>query len=248
MRIPRQLTLSITGYFHKMWRGHNREYIFQTADTKLRYLHDLCKTKQKSTDGSVKWYSFCIMGNHTHEVGRLLPDEKESFSSNIVRFGNWMRNAHSRFGAWYNRVNNRQGKVAYDRPKTQEIEDQHGLMREMFYADCNPVRAKMVKHPTHYKKFSTCRFYSYGEVDEITKHIDLPQWYLELGDTPEKRQKKYRQLLDAYMRECELIDDIPILSKGSFIGRTLWVNKRNRELLRLKKSLEPPDVKKLLLN
>ena len=242
MRISRQLTLSVTGLFHKMWRGHNREFVLNAQQEKQQYLQDLCDTKKAAACQMVLWYAFCIMGNHVHEVGQLTPDKNNCFSNAIKCFGNWMRNAHSRFGAWYNKEHNRQGKVAYDRPKTQEIGDYDGLLRVVFYLDCNPVRAGLVKHPTQYK-YSTCRFYALGDKNAFTKHIDVGDWYLDLGNCAKTRQKKYRSLLDAYMREYGLIEDT-IIWTANFIGTDFWIEKRSNilslEKQKLKSSTGPP--------
>ena len=222
MRNPRNKILNYTGIFHKIWRGHNKEFVLDNFKDKQQYLQFLCDTKSKEINKHINWFSFCIMGNHVHESGNIITDEIEhSFDKGIFLFGNWMRNAHSKFGMYYNRKYDRQGKVAYDRPKTQEIEDQYGLMRVMFYIECNPVKAGIAKHPTDYK-FSSCRFYAFGEVNEFTKHLDIPKWYIELGVTARQRQKKYRKLLDAYMRENGLLKDKAELFDTNFIGRLLW--------------------------
>lgn len=228
MRKPRNKILNYTGIFHKMWRGHNKEFVLDNYKDKYKYLTFLSSAKSKEISKSIKWFSFCIMGNHVHESGKIICDNPEkSFNQGIKIFGNWMRNAHSRYGMYYNKKYERQGKVSYDRPKTQEVEDQHGLMRLMFYMDCNPVMAGIVKHPTEYK-YSSCRFYAYGDVNDFTKHLDLPNWYMELGNTARKRQKKYRKLLDAYMRENEMLKDKKELFESIFIGRQLWRETRAR--------------------
>src|SRR5512145_2926195 len=119
-----------------------------------------------------------------------------------------MRNGHSRFGQQYNRRHDRQGKVAYDRPKTKEIDSHEGVLQVMFYGDANPVRAGMVSHPSRYPH-SSYRFYAYGEENETTKHLTPPPAYLALGPTPSARQHKYRSLCDAYLRREGLLDDRP---------------------------------------
>ncbi len=139
-----------------------------------------------------------------------------------------MRNAHSRFGARYNRKYKRKGKVACERPKTLEIENDAGLMRCMFYSDCNPVRAGLARHPTEYR-YSSCRFYAYGERNEFTDFLDVPAWYIALGRTATERQQRYRQLLDAYMRESGLLPD-PTMCRGHFLGSELWKLRRREEL------------------
>lgn len=49
-----------------------------------------------------------------------------------------------------------------------------------------------------------------------------PDWYMRLGDTPQKRQKKYRALLEHYMIEAGLKRD-PMIANGRFIGSPEWI-------------------------
>ncbi len=150
-----------------------------------------------------------------------------------------MRNAHSRYGAWYNRKHGREGKVAYDRPKTLEIEDHESHMRVMFYGDCNPVRVGLVKHPTEYRH-SSCRFYAFGEKSKQTEQLDPPAWYIALGRTPRERQRRYRQLLDAYLRSIDLLEDRESYCQGRFIGQLLWCEQRKRDLREAAKARAGP--------
>lgn len=233
MRHSRKITLNATGLFHKMWRGHNREHVLAKNAEKLDYLSQLAKTRSDQTKSYVKWHSFCIMGNHVHETGSLKRDPlKESLVPAIAELGNWMRRAHSRFGAGYNRRHKRQGKVAYDRPKTCEIENHHQLLRVMFYGDANPVRAGIVSHPSRYP-FSTYRFYAYGKKSRYTRDIEPPQAYLQLGATPKERQRNYRKLCDSYLREAGLIEDSGTMEmEARFIGNTVWCRSRRRHALK----------------
>lgn len=123
--------------------------------------------------------------------------------------GNWMRAAHFAFGSWYNKRNNREGKVAYDRPKTVPVVSDEQLLTLMAYIDANPVRAGLVKHPSQYE-FSSHNFYARGDKNEFTEALDVPTAYLELGKTPKQRQKRYRQHIDIYLRDAGLINDEPV--------------------------------------
>ncbi|MCP4599492.1 MAG: hypothetical protein GY847_02965 [Proteobacteria bacterium] len=210
MRKARRDSIGVTGIVHKMWRGHNREHVLETDMEKTAYLRHLENTFTDEIKKRVQWYSYCLMGNHTHEGNRVLcVGSKSGLRKGIRTLGNWMRNGHSRFGAEYNRRHERQGKVAYDRPKTIEVKDEESVLTVMFYGDANPVRAGLVSHPSRYRH-SSHRFYAYGEVNEHTVHMTPQPAYLALGDTPKKRQKRYRSLCDCYLRKEGLIDDTPL--------------------------------------
>jgi putative transposase len=208
MRTPRRKTLAKTGLFHKVWRGHNREPVLEDPIDKSSYLRHLSDTFTDDIQQHVQWFSFCLMTNHVHETGGLLRDEDDGLEPAIRRFGDWMRNGHSRFGQQYNCRHRRQGKVAYDRAKTPEIADDTGVLQVMFYGDINPVRAGMVSHPSRYEH-SSHRFYAFGEASERTAKLTQPPAYLALGETPSARQHAYRSRCDAYMRRERLIDDRP---------------------------------------
>ena len=220
-----------TGIFHKTWRGHNREFVLDESLEKCEYLSRLAAAINDETRQKVKWHSFCLMGNHTHEAGSVVFDENEgNFISGIKELGNWMRRGHASFGAGYNARHNRQGKVAYDRPATREVQDDTHLLKVMFYGDANPVRAGMVSHPSKYP-FSTWHFYAYGKKSQHTKHLTAPKAYLALGKTPKARQKKYRSLCDAYLRAAGLINDQGTSEMESpFIGSTAWCKSRRQQI------------------
>ena len=241
MRRSRKLSLNVTGLFHKMWRGHNREYIFADNKEKVDYIEQLGRSRTEDTEAKVQWHSFSIMGNHTHETGALeLDQEKMNYAASVRELGNWMRRAHSRFGAGYNKRHRRQGKVAYDRPKTCEIEDNCQLLKVMFYIDANPVRAGIVSHPSQYK-YSSYDFYAYGKKTRLTKHLTPPRAYLALGKTPEARQKKYRQLCDQYLREAGLVDDDPSKEmEALFIGSETWQQARRSMINSARKARAAP--------
>ena len=189
-----------------MWRGHNREFVLENHTDKIAYLDVLIRTLDKKIIPYVDWHSFCLMGNHPHETGRLnfKHERKDCFDA----LGNWMRNAHSIFGAGYNRRYNRQGKVAYDRPKTKEVDAKGGILEVMFYYDANPVRAGMMSHPSRYR-YSSHNYYAYGKKNRFTEKLVQPPEYLALGKTPEARQRKFRSLCDEYLRKKGLIEDQP---------------------------------------
>ena len=231
MRDSRKNTLGGTGIGHKMWRGHNRENVLESHDEKMTYLGALCRTLTEKIAEEVQWYSYCVMSNHAHESLGVTEAEEPGFEHGISTFGDWMRNAHSIYGAWYNRKHDRQGKVAYDRPKTCEVQDQKNLTNGMIYGDLNPVRAGIVKHPKEYA-YSSYNYFAYGKIDDVTKHLTEPEWYLDLGDTAKKRQRAYRQLIDERMRELDLINDAPpvLIMEVRFIGDDVWSKKRRQEV------------------
>ena len=93
-------------------------------------------------------------------------------------------------------------------------------MRTHMYIEGNPLRARMVKNLKFYR-FCSFKFYAWGIKDEFSDRLTIPEWYMELGDTPEKRQRRYRSFFERYMKE--VICPIPEMSRSYYIGDTLWV-------------------------
>lgn len=172
------------------------------------YLKCLQDAFCEDTQNHVQLHAIVIMGNHPHELGRLKRTPSGKLEEGIKALSRWMRRAHGRYGLWYNRKHQRQGKVAYDRPKTKEVEPGAGVLRTMLYLDLNPVRAGLVGHPSRYA-YSTHRYYAYGVKNALCKGLTPPAEYLALGATPAERQRRYRSICDAYMREFGLIEDAP---------------------------------------
>ena len=208
-RIPRNLILEEEFQAHKIWRGHNKEWNLNTSEEKSAYLSYLNKLLIKNSN---ELNSFAVMSNHSHELFDI--HDKDSFSE-------LMRNHHSKYGMFFNRKHKRQGKVAYDRPKTCLIQSDEYSMKATFYIHANPLRAGITKNAANYR-WSTHKLYAFGRRDEFTKFVKFPQWYIDLGNTWKDRQKKYRRLFDAYLKDAGLIKQ-EFLSRY-FFGSYPWMD------------------------
>jgi REP element-mobilizing transposase RayT len=242
MRVPRAYIIGPDNSFHKIWRAHNEEFLLQSHKDKHAYLqalHDDYMKKCSREDFVI--YVYCLMSNHGHEQEKII--------RSLKAFSEHMRRAHGKFGLCYNRRHNRLGKVAHDRPRTIRLQTLDDEMTCAFYILCNPVRAKIIGQPydIRWKDFSTARYMAYGEKNRYTDMITLPEWYLMLGDTPEKRRRKFRQLLDEYLVEKGMKRD-PRLSSGYFYGKKSWLKAMRaklREKMRekfQKLATGPPDI------
>jgi putative transposase len=243
MRVPRSEILGKGNAFHKIWRCHDRKWLLKKHSEKhayLKSLHDDYMKKCSRDDFVI--HGYVMMSNHAHEA--------DAITGNVRAFSNHMRRAHGFFGQMYNKRNDRLGKVAHSRPKTPRVQNDEELKETMFYIDCNPVRAGIVKHPTdiRWKEFSSCRFYCYGEKNSYSDMLTAPEWYLKLGKNGRQRQRKYRSMLDKYLVKKGMKRD-PRMSYGYFIGGELWVDEQRKKLSKaLKKKSQsssgsdPPDT------
>nr|WP_245415790.1 transposase [Alteribacter populi] len=64
-----------------MFRGINRQTIFEDDEDKRKFLQTLARYKKKSC---IKLYGYCLMDNHVH---LLVKETKESISDFMKRLG-----------------------------------------------------------------------------------------------------------------------------------------------------------------
>ena len=222
MRYIRDFTLPANSIYHLMWRTVAGAFFLQSDTMKRMFLYCLFRFMFRAS-GNVKLHSFCIMSNHCHQAAQL--------KGNARHMSRWARASHSSFAQRFNRMNKRRGPVAQDRPKTVVCENQEELKRVMFYGDWNPVAAGMCDHPSDYR-FSSYRYYAFGVVNEWTKHLTPPRFYLEMGDTPEERQAEYRRQCDEYWQQKKLPEERE-LEFGHAVGDEKFVRNRHRLMLAL---------------
>lgn len=214
MRLPRLIQLyQEQGSVHKYWRCHNKEFLLEHIEAKRNYLNSTkYALNHASVRKSVKINAYCLMNNHSHM--------KIKYLGGADYLSKFMRISHGIFGAKFNKMNNRTGKVANERPKTSLIESHEYDMKVHFYIEANPIRAGFIKkEKLKFYKFSSYRFYAHGIKDEWTEMLTIPEWYLSLGSTSSERQKKYRHLFESYLKS-ESLDSSWIFQK--FIGSTEW--------------------------
>ncbi len=174
---------------HKVWRGHNREWIFAGNVEKDNYLEALNKTIGKD---ACKLHSICLMSNHTHEIYQI---------HDLDLFCGFVRKHHSIYGRFYNKIRSRTGSVSESRPKTIPIRTDIQEIVTTFYNHTNPLRGKLVKSVDELKDYSwsTHLFFGYGIFKPWMRSVILPEWYFELGTTPNEQRRYYLYLLNEYL-------------------------------------------------
>lgn len=229
-RIPRRLQVIKNHSVHKIWRGHNKEFNLGSPEHKaayLEFLNDELESEKHESGSQV--HAVTLMSNHTHEVFGV---EKQPL------FSNYMRRHHSRYGAYFNKRQNRSGKVAEDRPKTCLLADSHHEMVCTFYIHANPVRAKLVKDARNYP-WSTHRLYAFGKRELWMRNITLPKWYLALGLTMAERQSKYRKLYSRYLKSSGNVRQTFLQQR--FFGPGSWQLKLEQRVKNWRQRHETPD-------
>ncbi len=226
-RIPRSITLLPGFAVHKIWRGHNREWNLETNEQKQKYLDILNEELESKQVGAV-FNALTLMSSHTHEIPNIeLP----------ILFSKHMRRHHSRYGMFFNKLMNRCGKVAQDRPKTCLIADEEHQMKTTFYIHANPVRAGIVRDAKDYY-WSTHKLYAFGKRELWMRNIKLPGWYMKLGRTSEQRQSKYRKLFAGYLMATG--NRKQLFHQRLFFGPTVWVGEREMVVAEWRAAHAPP--------
>jgi len=228
-RLPRSFTVLPNSSVHKTWRGHNREPNLGTPGQKAKYLDFLNDDMEsKKYDVGCAIHALCIMINHAHELFRVTKPPE---------FSKHMRRHHSRYGMYFNKINGRCGKVAQDRPKTTLIADDDHEMKAVFYIHANPIRANIVKDARNYV-WSTHKLYAFGKKEPWMRNVTFPDWYLRLGRNWKLRQKRYRQLFAAYLKEFGRFKQ-SFLHK-LFYGPDLWMLERSLRVTAWYREHTPP--------
>jgi len=231
-RPPRKLTVRPGYSIHKVWRGHNREWNLGTGAQKSMYLQFMNEDIESDRfQNAADIHAIVVMSSHDHNAAT--PYDQ-------VLYSNHMRRHHGRYGMYFNRSQDRCGKVAQDRPHTTALESEQQEMETIFYIHANPIRAGIVRDAKDYF-WSTHKLYAFGKREPWMRNIKFPNWYLNLGKTPEQRQKAYRKLFDQYLREKGRFKQQFL--KKLFFGSFLWCNQMEAMLSAWRNSRPPPQLR-----
>ena len=188
MELARSVTLPDFSAFHYVWRTVNGARFMDKVKAKVMFLNSFFAFYFRAWD-QVAVYAYCVMSNHYHMIAELLNESRH--------MSRWAHSAHTSFAQKLNRSKRRKGPVGMGRFKSVVAESSEAIMHMMFYSDWNPVVAGLVLSPAQYK-YSSYRFYAFGEVNQWSKHLTIPDWYTDLADTVEERQKIYQDLSFAW--------------------------------------------------
>ncbi len=196
----------LPGYpHHIVQRGHNRQVIFAQDDDCVGYLENL--QELKITFG-IGVYAYCLMTNHVHLL--LQPSEE------VADMGRFMKALSARTTRYFNRLEGRSGTLWESRYKSSPVQTEQYLLACCRYIELNPVRARMVSHPSEYHWSS----YPARMGGEGNEWLDLDPMYLALGDDKTMRCQRYQKFLEGAIPqgEWELIRES--VQRGQLTGNT----------------------------
>ncbi len=151
---------SSTGIYHIIFRGINRQTIFEDAEDSIKFLKTIKKYQEVS---EYLVYAYCLMGNHIH---LLLKEGTETMGIAMRRIG-------AAYVYWYNWKYDRCGPLFQDRYRSEVIEDDRYLLTVLRYIHQNPIKAGLVNNAADYQ------WSSYGEYIGAQKIVNT-DFILEL--------------------------------------------------------------------
>lgn len=204
--------------FHVTWQCHNKSFFLKGDFEKQFYYDRLLKYKNRY---GVDIYSYCLMSNHVHIVGRC---------EEVKRLSGFMHRVNSEFSKMINKKLKRTGQVIRDRYKSPMIEDTSHLFIVTSYVELNAFRAKMVVHPKEYK-WCSYNYYAFGKENKL---VTESPFFHELGGCAEDRRKNYIDMMDVLI-EAEGGVKKENYSVVYYIGTPAWVKDKHNRLKQLKK-------------
>ena len=189
-------------------RGHNRDACFFAEEDYLAYREWLGEALKTT---GCQLHAYVQMTNHVHLL--LTPPEPESVAGLMISLGR-------RYVQYINKTYGRTGTLWDSRYKSSLIQAEDYLLRCQRYIELNPVRARMVDDPAHYR-WSSYRANGLGQADHLLTPHPL---YGELGRNEADRRTAYREWFDREL-DAKAIGDIRLaLDQGQPLGDSRFLD------------------------
>ena len=201
--MPRRTRIHLSNVpLHIVPRGHNREACFFGEDDYVSYRHWL---GQALTQNGCSLQAYALMTNHVHLL--VTPPTAEAVSRLIMSIGR-------RYVQYINTTYKRTGTLWDSRYKSSLVQEDRYLLLCQRYIELNPVRARMVDEPAHYR-WSSYRANALGQQDcLVTPHA----LFRELASDDEARRAAYRALFVSEIDVPQLTDIRTALQQSQPLG------------------------------
>ncbi|MBR1762631.1 MAG: transposase [Eubacterium sp.] len=138
---------SVSGIYHIMMRGNNKQQVFFDAEDYHKFLSVLGICKGIC---GFKIYAYCLMENHVH---LLIQEGEEPLDKVFKRIG-------VRFVGWFNTKYKRCGNLFQGRFKSIPVNDDEYFITVLRYIHQNPVKAGIAKKCSDYDFSSYNAYFS----------------------------------------------------------------------------------------
>jgi putative transposase len=199
-RLPR---FDVPGYpQHLIQRGNNRSRIFfRDAD----YTFFLECLQDASLKQACDIHAYVLMTNHVH---LLVTPQAEGSLSRL------MQSVGRRYVQHINQARQRTGTLWEGRYRACPLESDSHLLTCYRYIELNPVRARMVEHPRHYR-WSSYRHNALAKPDPLIREHPL---YQALGRNAAQRCSAYQEEFRAQLGEAALAELRNMTNQGWALG------------------------------
>lgn len=187
--------MSLTGVYHVMLRGVNKQRIFEWQEDYESFLKILGKSMLTNTDGEAvekpnyELYAYCLMDNHVH---LLVHVTRQPLATVVKRIA-------TSYAMYFNLRYHRVGHLFQDRFRSEPCENAEYLLTLMDYIHNNPVKGGCCVSPIDYK------YCSYSEL--LKKSPDLCV-------IPEDFPGLDKRTVKTWLREMPLVDRGTVESVG----------------------------------
>ncbi len=181
-RMARQISQS--GLYHIVFRGVNRQHIFEEEADYIKLKEILMNLKM---DMGFEIYVYCFMTNHVH----ILLKEKEMGDISQI-----MKRLLTKYARWYNIKYKRSGALIANRYKSQPVEVDEYFLSVVRYIHQNPLKACMIKELSDYK------WSSYNEYVHRESGLADKEFVLEMINGTkefEEFHKKWKRIFSLWM-------------------------------------------------
>lgn len=142
--------ISETGLYHILFRGVNKQHIFEEATDYEKLKEVLISLKKEM---GYKVYAYCFMSNQVH----ILIEEKSSGDISQI-----MKRLLTKYARWYNIKYKRSGALIANRYKSKPVEVDEYFLSLIRYIHQNPKKAGIVTEVKEYE-WSSYNEYIYEE-------------------------------------------------------------------------------------
>jgi len=188
---------------HVIQRGNNREACFYAEKDYTRYLHFLKEAMQAN---NCVLHAYVLMTNHVHLL--VTPFSEHGLS-------HMMQDLGRKYVRYINYNYKRSGTLWEGRFKASLVDSEAYLLTCMHYIELNPLRAKMVNHPSEYRWSSYADNAQGNSSDLITPH----PIYLALENDDKCRQRAYQELFLNHLEYTALQEIRDALNQELVLGR-----------------------------
>lgn len=136
-RLAREI--SENGLYHIVFRGVNRQHIFEEASDYEMLRNILIELKKEM---KYEVYVYCFMSNHVH----ILLKEKNTGDISLI-----MKRLLTKYARWYNIKYKRSGALIANRYKSKPIDVDEYFLSVVRYIHQNPIKANITNNIIEYE-------------------------------------------------------------------------------------------------